>query len=126
MGFLDDIMSNLKKQTGKHYRLTRADDARQSVKRAEGYENVTKTDPEIRGTILERNAHADGSVRIGGLVIHRTSEEQREKLQQRVDDRTRAREESIKRQYLEEGERVRRSMGKDHGKIKFIAESKEE
>jgi hypothetical protein len=126
MGLLDDITAAMKKQDGKHYRLTRADDARLSLKRAEGYENVLATDPEIKGTILERNAQADGSVRIGNHIIQRTSQEQHEKLRAKIDERTQAREDSIRRQYLEGGEQVQRGMGKNHKNIKFIAEVKNE
>lgn len=126
MGLLDDILVSMKKQPGKHYRLTRASDERLSLKRAEGYENVTKTDPEIKGTILERNAQSDGSVRIGNLVIQHVSEEQHGRLRKKVEDRTTAREESIRRNYLEEGERVKRGLGKNHKNITFVAEVKDE
>ena len=126
MGMLDDILAEVKKDPNKHYRLTRLESARMSLKRAEGYENVSASGPEIKGTTLERNRESDGSVRIGGLVLQSISKEQHEKLVKRVEDRTRAREASIKRNYLEEGERVKRGLGKKHRAIDFIAESKEE
>jgi len=121
MGFLDEIMSQMKKQPGKHYRLIRLDSANVSVKKAKGYDLVNPSDPEVKGTALEKQAHSDGTVRVGNLALARTSKENAKRLRAQIDEKTDRRLKAIKRKFLKEGEQIKRALGPQHGDLKFIA-----
>ena len=126
MSQIDEIAALIKKQKDKHYRFVRAEPANVSSRKVRGYENVSSQDPEIKGTILEKQlSQADGTVRFGNLILQRTTQENRDRLQKQIDTRNQARLDNIKRKFLREGEDLKRSLGKSHNLVNFIHEEKE-
>jgi hypothetical protein len=125
MGHLDDLTAEIKKQPDKHYRLVRADPANVSVRKSKGYESVSAKDPEIKGTILERQVESDGTMRIGNQILMRTTVENRDRLQKKIEERNQMRLDAIKRKFLKDGEDIKRTMGKSHKNIEFIHDEKE-
>jgi len=126
MGFIDDVTEQIKKKPDQYYRLTSTDLAKHSRRKIQGYENVSPSDPEIKGTVAEKLAGPDGTVRIGNLILQRTSMDNRARLKKQVEDRNQARLDAIKRKYQDDGERLKRALGKQHDGLKIIAESKDE
>jgi hypothetical protein len=126
MGFLDDITAEIKKDPEKHYRLTHADTAKVTRRKVQGFENVPADSPELKGTALAKGAQADGTVRVGDLILQRVSRQRADELKKQVEAKTQARLDSIKRRYLDDGERIKRSLGKQHSGIKLIHEEKDE
>jgi len=123
---LDALMSLLKKQPGKHYRLIRLEPGHTEMKKADGYEFVGSKDPEVTGTILAKDmATADGLIRVGGLAVARTTVENRDRLRKEVQAREDRRLRAIKRAYLEDGEKVKRSLGKRHKEFNLIHDTED-
>jgi len=112
VGEMDVASSTIKKVKGKHYRFIREDPVNLSRKRVQGYEPVRHGDPEVIGSALEKRA--DGTVRYGKLILARTSEEQHQRHQAAVQGRTDKKLRSIRRSFLEKGEKVSRAL-KDRG-----------
>jgi hypothetical protein len=126
MGFLDDVTGEVKKKPDHHYRLTSADAGKHTRRKIQGYENVSPTDSEIKGTIAEKMISSDGTVRIGNLILQRTSKDNHERLKKQLEAKNQARIDAIKRKYQDDGERLKRSLGKHHDGLKIIAESKDD
>jgi len=123
MPLLDDLSAEIKKQPDKHYRLVRRESGNVSMKKAKGYETVSPQDPEVKGTILEKShKNADGSITVGNLVLMRTTKEQHAKNRAKVDERNELVRKAVARNYLEAGENLKRSLGKQHGGLKLIHE----
>ena len=126
MPLLDDLSAEIKKQPDKHYRLVRRESGNVSMKKAKGYETVSPQDPEVKGTILEKShKNADGSITVGNLVLMRTTKEQHAKNRAKVDERNELVRKAVARNYLEAGENLKRSLGKQHGGLKLIHEESE-
>lgn len=126
MGFLDDVVSEIKKDPEKHYRLTHADTSKVTRRKVQGFENVPADSPELKGTALAKGVQADGTVRVGELILQRVSKQRAEELKKQVEDKNQARLDSIKRRYLDDGERLKRSLGKQHSGIKLIHKETDE
>lgn len=121
MGELDEILSHIKKQTGKEYRMIRLDDANVSVKQFRGYEFVLAGDPEVKNTILAKDHKTpDSKIKIGNIALARISKGDAKKHRDRVASRTATKLSLIKGTYLKEGEKIKRQMGKDHSHFKPI------
>jgi len=127
MGELDVILGQIKRQTGKEYRMIHLDSANVGIKKFRGYEFVRSSDPEVKGTILERDHKApDDKIRIGNSALARISKEDAEKHREKIASKTETRLRAIKETYLREGEAIKRKMGKDHSHFKPIFKATEE
>lgn len=123
MSVLDELSKEIKKQPDKHYRFVRRESGNVSMKKAKGYETVSPQDPEIKGTILEKvHKNADGSITIGNLQLMRCTKEQHEKNRAAVEKRNERIREAIGAKFLQEGENLKRSLGKKHSGITLIHE----
>jgi hypothetical protein len=125
MGILDDMALQIKKQSGRRYRFVRLDSENVSRKKIEGYEFLRKEDPEIKGTILEQHAGADGQVRIGGLALAKISESAARIKEKKNEAKLRKRLDSIRHGYQQAGEDIKRKLGPSHAAFKAITEEKE-
>jgi ATP-dependent Lon protease len=124
MSQLDELTAEIKKKDNEHYRFTSANTTKVSSRKARGFENVSPQDPAVKGTTLEKLAQSDGTIRFGGLILQKTSKENKERLQKQIEDRTKRRMDSIKRSYEENGENIKRQLGKKHAGFKVIHEEK--
>jgi len=121
MGELDEILSKIKQQPGKEYRMIRLDDANVSIKQFRGFQFVNAGDPEVKGTILAKDHQTpDSKIRIGNIALARISKEDAKKHRDKVAKRTATKLSLIKGTYLQEGEKIKRQMGKDHSHFKPI------
>jgi len=114
MGEMDEALSELKKQPGKHYRLVHLNPGNITMKRVRGYEPVKSTDPEVSGTILAKERGPDGMIHIGNLGLMRCRKEDHERYQKRIAEKNQARVDLIQRQFKESEEVVKRQLGKAH------------
>ena len=117
---IDEVLKALNKQKDKHYRMVSLDPTNIAKKTYKGYEPVTSRDPEVAGTSLEKFRDAEGHVRVGNLILARTTKEQFAKNRAQVRERTDRKLRSIKRAYQEAGEDVKRKLGSAHKGFKII------
>ena len=119
-GPLHILCEQLNKQQGSRYRLVSLAPANVVEKQVRGYKFLRKEDPEIKGTILEGHARADGTIAVANLGLARISETDARKhdaiIQGKKDRRLRA----IKRGYKAEEEKIKRKLGKHHKDFKII------
>lgn len=125
MGILDDMAGQIKKQPGRRYRFVRLEPENVSRKKIEGYEFLRLGDPEIKGTILEQHATADGQIKVGGLALTRISEPAARLKEKKNEAKTRSRLDLIQQNYQKAGEDIKRELGSSHKAFKPIVEDKE-
>ena len=119
---IEVILQHANLQSDMHYRLIRMDATNVASKKGKGYMFVLKGDPEVKGTILDKDhIGSDGIAMIGSLGLARTTKVNYERRQRHKRELTNLRLQSIKSQYLKAGENIKRGLGKDHKGIKFIA-----
>jgi len=120
-GTLDTLSEAIKKQPGKRYRFVRLDSTNVSDKKVRGYNFVRSEDPEVKGTILERDHKgSDGKIQVGNLALARISEKDAQEHDKRVQERTDRRLRAIKLSYQEDGEKIKRELGPRHKDFKII------
>ncbi len=126
MGELDEILRQVKQQTGQEYRMIRLDDANVTIKRFRGYDFVLADDPEVKGTILAKDCKSpDSKIKIGGSALARISKKDAQKHREKVAKRTATKLALIKGTYHKEGENIKRQMGKGHSHFKTIFKAEE-
>ena len=122
---LEEISREIKKRKGYHYRFVSQTPENISRKKYRGYEPVLSSDPEIKGTILEKAAASDHTTRFGNQILARIPEEQAQKLrgqnQAKLDQRLR----SIERNYQDQTDKLKREIGKGHAVLKPIFKKEE-
>lgn len=115
---MDTIIEAMKKQPGKHYRFVRTSgpdsDINVSRKRLRGYKPVMSSDPEAKGTILEKRVAVDGQIRFGTQTLMSIPKEQYLKYRKEVRERTDSKLAAIRDGYQGSGEDVKRKLGKRH------------
>jgi len=125
MGILDEVAAQIKKQPGKRYRFVELSPDNVSRKKIEGFEFLRKEDPEIKGTIFEHHVAADGQIKIGGLALAKISETAARVKEKKNEARLRRHFDSIRKNYEQAGEDIKRSLGSAHAAFKPIVEDKE-
>jgi len=125
MGYLDDLLSTIKQRPGYVYRAIHLEPGNVARKQARGYTFLKAEDPEIKGTILEKMQGADTHITIGTLAIAKIKKEYYIKHRKAIEAKTRRRLDAIKKAYLQEGETVKRQLGKSHSQISFFAKEED-
>lgn len=122
MSLIHDIDKMVKKQPGKRYRLLRQDKDNMDSRQYQGYEVVTASDPEVKGTPLEKGRDADSHVSAGSLVLGRISETRARELEKAKDEKLEKRMRSIREGYKLQGETIKRKLGSLHKNFNVIVE----
>jgi len=126
MSIIDDFDKLAKKQPGKRYRFIRQDPDNYAKRTYQGFEVVSASDPEIKGTPLERAKNSEGHVRAGGsLVLARISETRARELDKQSHDKQERRLTAIREGFRKQGEDIKRKLGSAHGSFKTIIEEED-
>ncbi len=125
MSLFEDIDKIMKAQPGKRYRLVRLDPANMSDRVYKGYELVTKGDPEVKDTLLEKHVDGESHVRVGGLALARISEKRAREIDAKKHEKLEKRMKSIREGYLVAGENIKRKLGPAHKGFKTIVQEEE-
>jgi len=125
-GIYDVLEAHIKKRDDARYRFVDPSSVNISEKKARGYNIVRSEDPEVKGTILERDHKtAEGHIKVGELVLARISEKDAKAHQKKLDERVERRLQGIKRTYEERGEDIKRELGSRHKDFKTIVKTEE-
>lgn len=124
--FIGGINAHLKKKSDRHYRLVRLDAENVGKRKLQGYRFLGKDSSEVKGTILEKEMSEDGLIKAGRLAIASIPTGRHEQLKARVEEKSKRRMNAIEHAYREEGERVKRQMGKAGKHVKMIFREEKE